>query len=96
MIDAAAAEALAARAAAVQRASGDVPSPCSSVCRMDAASGLCAGCLRSIDEIAAWSRLDDAARRRVWGAIEWRARSGATAAMTPAGADPSDRGDSDA
>ena len=33
-----------------------VPSPCISVCRMDAASGLCEGCLRTLDEIAAWSR----------------------------------------
>lgn len=52
-----------------------VASPCISVCRIDAASGLCVGCLRTLDEIAAWSALDDAARRVVWGAIaERRAR----------------------
>jgi uncharacterized protein len=33
---------------------------------MDAASGWCEGCLRSLDEIAAWSVLDDAAKRAVW------------------------------
>lgn len=37
-----------------------VPSPCVNVCRMDAASGWCEGCLRTLDEIAAWSQLDDA------------------------------------
>jgi predicted Fe-S protein YdhL (DUF1289 family) len=49
-----------------------VPSPCVNVCRMDAASGLCAGCWRTIDEIAAWSTLDDDGKRQVWQAIELR------------------------
>ncbi len=40
-----------------------VPSPCISVCRMSESTGLCEGCLRTIDEIAAWSLLDDAQRR---------------------------------
>ena len=30
----------------------DVASPCVNVCRMDELSGLCEGCLRTIDEIA--------------------------------------------
>ena len=42
-----------------------VASPCTNVCRIDAASGWCEGCLRSLDEIAAWSALDEAARRAV-------------------------------
>ena len=29
-----------------------MPSPCINVCRMDAATGWCAGCLRTIDEMA--------------------------------------------
>ena len=41
---------------------GTVPSPCTGVCRIDARHGLCAGCLRSLDEIAAWPTLDDPAR----------------------------------
>ena len=40
-----------------------VPSPCINVCRIDAASGLCVGCARTLDEIAAWSSLDDAGKR---------------------------------
>ena len=43
-----------------------VPSPCISVCRMDAATGLCAGCLRTLDEIARWRSMDEAARRALW------------------------------
>lgn len=49
-----------------------VPSPCVNICRMEAASGLCAGCWRTIDEIAAWSRMDDDAKRQVWQAIALR------------------------
>jgi predicted Fe-S protein YdhL (DUF1289 family) len=51
-----------------------VASPCISVCRIDEASGLCVGCLRTLDEIAAWSTLDDAQKRAVWRAIAERGR----------------------
>ncbi|RZJ25744.1 MAG: DUF1289 domain-containing protein [Haliea sp.] len=50
-----------------------VPSPCISVCRMDAATGWCEGCLRTLDEIAGWGMQDDAVRRDVWLRIEQRA-----------------------
>jgi predicted Fe-S protein YdhL (DUF1289 family) len=49
-----------------------VPSPCVSVCRMDAASGLCEGCFRTLDEIAAWSRMDDEGKRAAWEQITRR------------------------
>jgi predicted Fe-S protein YdhL (DUF1289 family) len=39
---------------------------------MSEASGLCEGCLRTIDEIASWSSLDDEQKRAVWDAIEIR------------------------
>jgi predicted Fe-S protein YdhL (DUF1289 family) len=71
---AAARRALAARAAVARHAMRDVPSPCVSVCRIDAADGLCTGCLRTLDEIAAWSRMADAGKRHVWHAIGLRAR----------------------
>ena len=51
---------------------GGVPSPCINVCRMDPASGLCEGCLRTIDEIAAWGTLDDDGKRAVWQQLEQR------------------------
>lgn len=50
-----------------------VPSPCLSVCRMDAVTGLCEGCLRTLDEVAAWSAMGDDDKRRVWKLIEERA-----------------------
>ena len=52
---------------------GGVPSPCVSICRMDARSGLCEGCCRTIDEIAGWSRLDADGKREVWRRIGQRA-----------------------
>lgn len=53
-------------------AGAPVPSPCIGVCRMDESSGLCAGCWRTLDEIAIWGRSDDTARRRIWQAVEAR------------------------
>ncbi len=50
-----------------------VPSPCISVCRIDAASGLCVGCWRTIDEIIVWGRQTDNQRRGVWRLIKQRA-----------------------
>ncbi|TXC66892.1 DUF1289 domain-containing protein [Piscinibacter aquaticus] len=52
--------------------SSAVPSPCISVCKMDARSGWCEGCLRTIDEIAGWSTMDDGAKRRVWQLLPQR------------------------
>ena len=59
---------------------GDVPSPCQSVCRMDPAIELCEGCLRTLDEIAAWGRMGDQAKREVWQSIGERI---AQEAITP-------------
>jgi predicted Fe-S protein YdhL (DUF1289 family) len=39
-----------------------VASPCTNVCRMHEPTGFCEGCARTIAEIAAWSRADDATR----------------------------------
>ena len=49
-----------------------VPSPCINVCQMDAASGYCRGCARTIDEIIAWARLPDEAKRAVWALLPAR------------------------
>ena len=53
-------------------AGASVPSPCIGVCRIDEATGWCAGCWRTLDEIAGWGTADDATRRRIWQAIEAR------------------------
>ena len=63
----------AARATEAQARECNVPSPCISVCVMDAASGLCQGCWRTLDEIAAWSAMTDAGKRAVWALIAQRA-----------------------
>jgi predicted Fe-S protein YdhL (DUF1289 family) len=51
---------------------GDVASPCIDVCRIDARTGLCEGCLRTLDEIAAWGALTEAMKREVLANIEAR------------------------
>ncbi len=50
----------------------DVPSPCISICRMNARSGLCEGCFRTVEEIAAWSRADNDGKRATWKIIVQR------------------------
>ncbi|HUH92663.1 MAG TPA: DUF1289 domain-containing protein [Casimicrobiaceae bacterium] len=70
--------------------SGDaalVTSPCVSVCVIDAPTGLCAGCYRTLGEIAAWIDLSAAERRSVLATLpERRARYGAAiAARLPDG-----------
>lgn len=69
---------LAALAMLAQDPVAPVPSPCISVCRMDDRNGLCGGCYRSIDEIIAWSRLSDGAKRAVWRSIVLRAGAAAS------------------
>jgi hypothetical protein len=49
-----------------------IPSPCVSVCRIDASTGWCEGCLRTIDEIAHWSRFDAGEKLAVWAALKRR------------------------
>jgi predicted Fe-S protein YdhL (DUF1289 family) len=47
---------------------------------MHAHTGWCEGCLRTIDEIAAWSVLDDRSKRTVWKLLPQRRE--ALAALT--------------
>lgn len=61
------------RAAALE-AEDVVPSPCISVCQMDAVTGFCIGCFRTLDEIAAWSRASEAEKRAVWAQLAERAQ----------------------
>ena len=55
-------------------AAGAVPSPCISVCRMDAATGWCEGCFRTLDEIASWGMASDEEKRAVWDMLVERAQ----------------------
>jgi hypothetical protein len=49
-----------------------IESPCIKVCTLDARSGLCLGCGRSIGEIAAWSGMSAAERARVMAGLSAR------------------------
>ncbi len=49
-----------------------VESPCIDVCVIDPESGLCEGCLRTLDEIAEWGLYSPAERRRVIDALPGR------------------------
>ncbi len=68
-------ETIAERAELALATSQNVPSPCISVCRMDASRTWCEGCLRSIDEIKAWSSASDADKRRIWALIAQRSKT---------------------
>jgi len=69
------------------------PSPCVGVCRLQPRSGLCLGCGRSGDEIAAWRDLGDDRRAEVWRLLPGRmAELGAEFRLLPlAGAELADR-----
>lgn len=54
---------------------GPLPSPCIGVCEMDARSGLCVGCTRTIAEIAEWGMAPEAQRRAIWVEIQRRRAS---------------------
>lgn len=52
----------------------DAPqSPCILVCAMDARTGLCLGCHRTMDEIAGWSAAGDAEKRAILARVADRA-----------------------
>jgi uncharacterized protein len=42
-----------------------IESPCIDVCQMDPQRRLCAGCYRTLDEIARWAEMSDAERAGV-------------------------------
>lgn len=59
--------------AAFQDGLDPVPSPCISICKMNADRSLCLGCYRSLDEIRAWSRAETDERRDIWRRLLQRA-----------------------
>ena len=62
-------------------------SPCTKVCVLDAATGLCCGCGRTRDEIAAWGGMSEGERRTIMAGLEARMR--AARLIPPEGALPS-------
>ncbi|MBI3146943.1 MAG: DUF1289 domain-containing protein [Betaproteobacteria bacterium] len=47
----------------------DTASPCTGICAVEAHTGWCAGCQRTLAEIAAWAGLDEPARRSIMAKI---------------------------
>jgi predicted Fe-S protein YdhL (DUF1289 family) len=50
----------------------ELASPCIDVCRMNPASGLCEGCFRTLEEIAAWSSMSGEEKRQALARIPAR------------------------
>ncbi len=53
--------------------------PCIDVCEIDANSGLCAGCGRSLDEIANWAAMTPEQRRAIMAILPARQAQAARA-----------------
>lgn len=53
----------------------DIPSPCVGVCRLEADSRLCEGCLRTPQEIGRWPYADDAEKLSIVGRLRERRRA---------------------
>jgi uncharacterized protein len=53
----------------------EIPSPCIGICKLDPASGLCLGCLRTAIEIAVWPRASDALRLEIVYRLRERRRA---------------------
>ena len=49
-----------------------IETPCVKICDIDRPTGLCCGCGRSLAEIAAWSSLSSAERRRIMAELPAR------------------------
>ncbi|MDE1938019.1 MAG: DUF1289 domain-containing protein [Alphaproteobacteria bacterium] len=49
-----------------------IESPCVKICTMDALSGLCRGCGRTLDEIARWGSMSDAERAAIMSRLNGR------------------------
>jgi hypothetical protein len=49
-----------------------IESPCNKICTIDVHSGLCAGCSRTIDEIARWGTMSESERARIMAELPAR------------------------
>jgi hypothetical protein len=60
-----------------------IDTPCVKICTLDARSGLCLGCGRTVAEIGRWTAMNDEERRRVM--VELPGRLAASSRSTAAG-----------
>lgn len=68
---------------------GEIASPCVGICKLDAVTGLCSGCLRSAEEISLWRDADNRLRLSILQRVSERhiAGRGATASQPTISAD---------
>ena len=59
-------------------------SPCTKICVLDAGSGLCAGCGRTRNEIAAWGAMREAERLAIMAGLGKRLRAAFPGVEPPA------------
>jgi len=52
----------------------EIESPCVNICVVHPEARICTGCLRSIDEIGAWSQMSAEDRRRIMAELPDRKR----------------------
>jgi predicted Fe-S protein YdhL (DUF1289 family) len=71
------------RALRRQQLAGGPPSPCVSICRMNEATNLCAGCFRTIDEIRDWMIMMPDARLDLLRQLDERKRAHIAAYEAP-------------
>jgi predicted Fe-S protein YdhL (DUF1289 family) len=53
----------------------EIPSPCVGICRIEPRTGLCAGCLRTSEEIATWPAIGGAQRLAIVQLLRERRRA---------------------
>ena len=53
-----------------------IESPCVNICTLDARSGLCLGCGRTVEEIARWAAMSAPERKRIMGELSARLAAG--------------------
>jgi uncharacterized protein len=61
----------------------DVKTPCNRICTLHPFSGLCAGCGRSVEEIAAWTAFDEKERAAIMLRLPARLAAMAGANINP-------------
>jgi uncharacterized protein len=54
----------------------EVPSPCISICKIEASSGLCVGCYRTVEEITLWRGASNDRKRQIWLLVKSRSKLG--------------------
>jgi predicted Fe-S protein YdhL (DUF1289 family) len=52
-------------------------SPCIGTCRLHPVTGLCMGCARTLQEIAAWASMSAQARSTLWDELDERRKAAA-------------------